>query len=569
MTAVVPRLAVVHCPQWPVAAAAGADPADPDEPVAVVRANRVVARSVAAGMAGVRVGQRRREAQSRCPQLRLVAHDPTADARAFHPVADAVSQLVPRLEVTRPGIITFATRGPSRYFGGDEAMAERVLAVVTEVLAGRLQAAGRPGVGIADGRFAAGVAARHAVRAAAGAHVPVEVVAPGGSPQFLAPLALRWLTDVTSGAGVGSGAEVSAEQVDLFRRLGITRLGELAALPPADVMARFGRIGAAAQRMAAGADERPPGTEDPPPGLAVVQQFDTPMPHLDAVVFAARQLAEQLVGALAERGRVCTQVAVAAETEHGERTERLWSLSAGFSTAAVVERVRWQLDGWASLSDDEPAVGTGAGVGGPPTAGVIQLCLEPTEVRADDGIQLGLWGGRTQADEWAQRAAARLAGLVGDEQVVVAERRGGRQPADAHRWVPASLSPLLDPSDRGARDARDAHDRVSGAPWPGSLPPPSPAEIHPEPVAADVHDAHGQPVSVSGRGVASGAPAVLCVDAVETPIVAWAGPWVIDERWWDVSRHRRLARFQLLTADGVAHLATIERRQWWLVARYG
>jgi protein ImuB len=101
------------------------------------------------------------------------------------------------------------------------------------------------------------------------------------------------------------------------------------------------------------------------------------------------------------------------------------------------------------------------------------------------------------------------------------------------------------------------------------LPPPSPAEVHPEPVAAEVRDARGQPVSVSGRGMASGAPAVLRVDGVETPIVAWAGPWVVDERWWDTARHRRLARFQLLTADGVAHLATVERRQWWLVARYG
>ncbi|MEX1105032.1 MAG: hypothetical protein WEB78_02435 [Ilumatobacteraceae bacterium] len=563
MTAAVPRLAVVHCPQWPVAAAAGVGA---DEPVAVVRANRVVARSTAAGAAGVRVGQRRREAQARCPQLHLVAHDPAADARAFHPVADAVSQLVPRLEVTRPGIITFATRGPSRYFGGDAVMAERILAAVTEVLAGRLDATGRPGVGVADGRFAAGVAARRAVRAANAEQAPVEVVAPGGSPEFLAPLSLRWLDDVAPGVGV----EVPMEQVELFRRLGITRLGELAALPASDVMARFGRAGAAAQRMAAGADERPPGTEDPAPGLAVVQQFDTPMPHLDAVVFAARQLAEHLVGVLAGSGRVCTQIAVAAETEHGERTERLWSLSAGFSTAAVVERVRWQLDGWASLSDAES--GAGSGADGPPTAGVIQLCIEPTEVRADDGIQLGLWGGRTQADEWAQRAAARLAGLVGDEQVVVAERRGGRQPADAHRWVPASLSPLLDPGDRGARDRDRATGPVPGAPWPGSLPAPSPAEVLHEPVGVDVRDAQGRPVSISGRGVASAAPAVLRVGqpgAAETPIVAWAGPWVVDERWWDAARHRRLARFQLLTADGTAHLATVERGQWWLVARYG
>ena len=35
------------------------------------------------------------------------------------------------------------------------------------------------------------------------------------------------------------------------------------------------------------------------------------------------------------------------------------------------------------------------------------LRLEPEEVRSDEGVQLGLWGGRTQADEWAARAVAR------------------------------------------------------------------------------------------------------------------------------------------------------------------
>ncbi|MCU1362060.1 MAG: hypothetical protein JWN99_3349, partial [Ilumatobacteraceae bacterium] len=38
--------------------------------------------------------------------------------------------------------------------------------------------------------------------------------------------------------------------------------------------------------------------------------------------------------------------------------------------------------------------------------------------------------------------------------------------------------------------------------------------------------------------------------------------------WWDAAHHRRLARFQLLSTDGRAFLATIERQQWWLVAEY-
>ncbi|MFZ4812049.1 MAG: DNA polymerase Y family protein, partial [Ilumatobacteraceae bacterium] len=161
-------------------------------------------------------------------------------------------------------------------------------------------------------------------------------------------------------------------------------------------------------------------------------------------------------------------------------------------------------------------------------------------------------------------------GLVGDEQVVVPEWRGGRQPADAYRWVPASLSPLLDPGARGDRVERgSAGASPTGAPWPGSLPAPSPAEIYAEPVSAEVVDADGRPVSVSGRGVASASPAVLRIAGRSSAsVAAWAGPWLIEERWWDATRHRRVARFQLLTDDGHAYLATIEQRQWWLVAEY-
>ena len=560
-----PRLGVLWCPQWSIVAAGAAV----EEAVAVLHANRVVARSTAAAAAGVRLGLRRREAQARCPEVRLVSHDVLVDRRAFQPVADAVAHFVPRLELPRAGTLTFHTRGPSRYYGGDEAMAERVLAAVDAVLGDALRAAGPPGLGIADGRFATQVAAQSAAR---GAGLPssavaerVVVVAPGASPAFLAPLRLRWLLDA---------GEVAPELVELVNRLGMRTLGEFASLPEVDVLARFGRPGTAAWHMAAGSDDRPVGTEDPPVGLAVVQHFDTPVQHLEAVVFTGRQLAGQLVGALAEVGRVCTQFVAVAETDHGETSERLWSQSTGFTAAAMVERIRWQLDGWARLDaaaleraqnpddpdpDLDPLVASGV-----PTTGIIQLRIEPTEVRPDEGVQLGLWGGRSQADDWAQRAATRLAGLVGDDQVVVAEWRGGRHPG-VHRWIPASLSTRLDPGVHpvGVKPA------VRRPPWPGGLPMPSPATVLAEPVPVSVVDHRGRLVTVSGRGAVSAAPAAVRTAGGErTRIAAWAGPWVVDERWWDPARHRRLARFQLLTVDGHAHLAAIEHGQWWLMAAY-
>ena len=121
-------MVTVWCPDWPVTAAEVA----PDVPAIVLFANRIVARSPAAAAEGVAIGQRRRIAQQRCPDAVLLDHDPDRDARAFEPVVRAVSRFAPRLEVVEPGWLCLAARGPSRYFGGDERLAEQLVASVTE-----------------------------------------------------------------------------------------------------------------------------------------------------------------------------------------------------------------------------------------------------------------------------------------------------------------------------------------------------------------------------------------------------------------------------------------------------
>ena len=129
-SSIVPRIVTVWCPDWPVVAAGVA----PTVPAAVLHANRVIARSPAAAMAGVRSGQRRREAQGCCPELVVLDHDPARDARQFEAVVRAVAELSPRLDVVEPGWLCLAARGPSRYYGGDVALAERLAAIVTGVL---------------------------------------------------------------------------------------------------------------------------------------------------------------------------------------------------------------------------------------------------------------------------------------------------------------------------------------------------------------------------------------------------------------------------------------------------
>jgi len=519
------RFVTVWIADWPCVAAGVA----PDEPAAVFHANRVIARSPAAAAAGISHGDRRRAAQRACPDLAVLAHDPATDARRFEPVVRAVAELAPRLEIVEPGWLNLAARGPSRYFGGDAAVAERLAALVAEVVA----QPGYPiGIGVADGRTASAIAARTARL--------TRVVPPGESAAFLAARPVAWLRHT---------GDASPDLVDLFVRLGLHTFGHLAALSPADLMSRFGPDGQRAHQIAIAADARPSAATDPPPEWSCTQVFDQPVTETGPVVFAAKRLADDLTARLGDEGRVCTRLAIGFETEHGERDERLWYRAHGLSATAIVERVRWQLAGW---------IGDGAPTGAV-TSGITLVRLTPDELRRDEGSQARLWGGRSQADTDAARAVVRLSALAGEHGVHVPEWVGGRLPGERYRLVPATSVDLDQPDERLARGA---------APWPGSLRRPAPALVLAVPEPVELRDAEGAPVHVTGRGEISGPPATLLRAGARHEVVAWAGPWPVEQRWWSAGHARRLARVQVVVADGTAHLLAIERRAWHLLATY-
>jgi protein ImuB len=530
MTAV--RTLVVRCADWPIVAAGIAL----DVAAAVFRANRVVATSPAARAEDVVQHQRRREAQSRCPQLVVLGHDPARDARAFEPVVATLDAITPRVEITTPGQVAFPTRGPSRFFGGDAALVARAHAIVSAVLVDptpsasnrrRIDADVR--VGIADGIFAAALAARAA---------PSTLVVPaGGTPAFLAPLPVTTLE--------------RPELTDVLVRLGLRTLGDLAVLPGPDVLARFGAAGQAAWRLAGGLDERPPATAPPPADLTVRAELDPPADTVAPAAFLARGLAEELHRRLWAKGSACTRVVIGAETEHGERLERVWRAEGALTAAAMADRLRWQLDGWLQGSARHR-----------PTAGISRLWLTPEEIVPAGGRQLGFWGSDAATSDRASRAVARVQGLLGTGSVVVPEWRGSRDPATQVALVEAEAVDLT------AERPGAGRSRVAG-PWPGRLPTPSPAWVHPAPAEAEVVDATGAPVQVSGRGALTAPPSRLSVAGGPwSEVLAWAGPWPLDEQWWDSARRRRRARLQLVTDDGQARLVVLESGRWHIDAIY-
>jgi protein ImuB len=88
-------------------------------------------------------------------------------------------------------------------------------------------------------------------------------------------------------------------------------------------------------------------------------------------------------------------------------------------------------------------------------------------------------------------------------------------------------------------------------------------------VQARVTDDSGTAVTVTGRAVISAPPARFSADGGPwLSVIAWAGPWPVNERWWAAASARRQARFQLVTEDGNAWLAAVQDGGWVIEASY-
>jgi protein ImuB len=518
------RVLAIWCMDWPAVAAAAAVGLSVRDPIAVTLANRVIACSSAARAAGVRRGLRRREAAARCPQLHVATADADRDARFFEKVIAAVDDLVPRAEVLRPGLLVLPVRGAARYFGSEQQAAERLIDAVAA-------AGAECQVGVADQLSTAVFAAR------AG-----RVVQPGGDAKFLSVLSIRQLATEPSLSGPGR-----EELTDLLWRLGIRTIGQFAALSSTDVASRFGADGLSVHRFARGEPERGPSGREPPADLEAVLDCDPPIDRVDAAAFAGRSLAGTLHQMLMSAGVGCTRLSIYAVTANGEELNRVWRCAEPLTEDATADRVRWQLDGWLSNR-------TG---GDRPTAPVTSLRLQAVEVVSAKALQLPLWGGSDfggGSDQLrARRALVRVQGLLGPEAVRVPVRSGGRGPAER-----ITLTPLGDePVPHAEPDL----------PWPGQLPDPSPAVLLDDPV--ELLDAQGNPIRVTSRGMFSAAPARLVARGQDGPLRWWAGPWPVDERWWDPDVSKgRTARAQVLLESERALLLCYRQRRWYLEGSY-
>ncbi|MCU1576732.1 MAG: polymerase family protein [Leifsonia sp.] len=514
----VTRAIVLWCPDWPVTATMQEHGIAADAPVALVDRNLVFACSAAARSEGVQRGLRLREAQFRCTGLEVFPYDPVLDARAFEPVLAAIEEIMPGVQLVRPGTCAIRARGPSRYYGGEEQAAAALLRCL-----GDLGIAGAR-VGIADGPFAAEQAAR-STRGGSGA---VRIVPAGDSPRFLAPLPIGLL---------GQSALAA-----LLRRLGINTLGDFAALGATDVRERFGEAGARAHVLAGGRDGAMVVPRIPPKQLDSSASFEPPLDRIDQVTFAFRAAADAFIAGLTRAGLVCTAIRIEVETESGQTSERSWQHPRLFTAADVVDRVRWQLQGSGSIE---------SGL----TSAITRVRVEPESVDDIGHHEVGLWGGG--ADERIHHGLSRVQSMLGHDAVLTATIGGGRVLAERQVLVPWGDRAIA--AKAGAR------------PWPGSLPAPAPSTVFEVPRSVAVLSATDEPVDVDERGEITGPIELFSPTASRSdlqPVAAWAGPWPIRERWWDAAQSRSLNRFQVVDASGTAWLLMLDEHRWWAEGRY-
>lgn len=459
---------------------------------------------------------------------------------ALESVVRAVSDVAALIEVEGTDTLVFPSRGPSRYFGGDRALAARLHDLVAG-LEETVTAGTGWGVGIAGSRFAAAAAARMAHVAG----VP-RVVEDGETARFIAALPVAALARV---------GEVDPAVTDLFGRLGLRTCGAVAALGEPALVDRFGGEGRRAHVLVSGGDVRIFDPAAVPRDHTAVVTFEDPVADAAIVAVSVRSVAEDLVARVAACGRQCVRLLLTCESDDGTGTTRIWTETRGFGPTGIVSRVAAQVTAGA----DEVSA----------SWGITSVAMAALECRDHLAVQPLLWGGRRENSERAARAASLAAAVDPRVEVSVPRWEGGRDPARVYARVPVGHVDLAD-EEAAVRRV----ERGEGVPreWSGSIPRPVPARVLARPRPAELLGEDGAPVRVTARHELVPEPVLLRAGALSWEVLRCAGPWPVEERWWDAHRRRRHVRLQLLVRDargstGVL-LVGLENGAWSLLARH-
>ncbi|MFM8410467.1 MAG: hypothetical protein ACKOCT_09335 [Alphaproteobacteria bacterium] len=538
---VVPRFAVAAlrraepelrgCPVAVCEAAAGArDPADRVRPHA-----RVLEVSPEAGRRGVVAGSSVTQALGASSDLVVRPLDPVSLAAARAALLEVGAAVSPRVEIE--GGVPGAESGDAGD-AADAACARGVLhldvdgldrqhdspAGLLSALLHRAAAIGlEAGAAIADRRATARIAAG----LAAGRGETI-VVPPGGDAAWLAPRSIGVLAVDAEGragpasAGRGRGRRAQLRWPELraaFERLGLRRVGDLAALDAASVATRFGAAGARLWRIASGCDDEPILPVSPPVEIVEGTSLEYGETSLEALMFVVRGLVDRIAGRLRVQGLACRSLGLSLRLADGSRFDREVGVIAptrDVKSMALLVRATLEAD--------------------PPQAAIEaeSLAAVPDRARPD---QLDLFRPAGPPPARLATTLARVAALCGPDRV------GRPVPPAGHRPEAFALADFAGPR---ARDHAPANEGLAPpAIALRAIRPPCPAEVF----------------------VEAGRIAYLRAGGFGGRTVAAAGPWRVDAEWWSETRRRR-DYWEVQLSDGGLYRVFREEGAWWVDGCY-
>lgn len=243
------------------------------QPVAVCDRLQVLQANEAAQALGARPGVRRATALALSAALRIVEHNPRADADALDQVAGWLLQFTPGVSLEPPDGVLLDVTASLRLFGGLDRLETRIRDGLAAL-----------GFGLRLASAPTATAARMLARACDGARIEHESRLAAG----LGPLPVGWVS-------------AAAPHVEALAAIGVRRFADLARLPRAGLAHRWGTALLDEVDAALGQRAEPRRWFEAAPRFAVSLELLAQVEHAEALLFASQRLLGQMTGWLAGR----------------------------------------------------------------------------------------------------------------------------------------------------------------------------------------------------------------------------------------------------------------------------
>jgi len=409
------RVAYLFLPRFPMQRRVNDQPSLAGRPVLLSADDRGVQRvrfaSGAAMKRGIRPGLTVAAASALEPSVVRQPFVPEREAAALHSLGELLLALAPGFQVDAPEGL-WLDASATKLAGGEARWAERVLSACRNV----------------------GFKARCVV----------------GSERFTTKALAQWRGDSLAVVPPRGGVDLPGlplvaledgwlgpDAAAPFRALGLSTLGELAALPAGAVVARFGAMGLAAARLCRGEDDSRFVADALPEVLEESVQLDWPAEALEPVLFALKTAVDRLCGRLQGRQRAAVRLTVTVGLDRGApMTVPLVLARPSAQSRLLLELIRHRLT---DLTVNEP---------------ITTLTVRVDEAGDDPGRQLEL-GDAPAGEAELEVVLSRLQSALGEDALFSAEPVARHRPEDG--WAPKRFSavepeavaPLPEPLPRG------------------------------------------------------------------------------------------------------------------------